>query len=314
MVACLFLATSVQAQAKKKNPSSKVFFAEVHGDAIIDTGEAVDDLARRSVYNAQGSIIETKADESNDRGKSFSTMVYSNGTGAYFDADTRVELKQFTQEPFTPNRTDMDVEPSISQTQAFLARGTVGLCTSKPVAGSKMTYQTQLGEVNIRGRKVVIEATNEFTKISMLDGDSTVRAGEGALAGHNIKAGEQAVIRRGTSGQPNQIQISRIPPNEVPQLEEKIDMACKAKKTVYFEVRERAADAKELAAEAAGASAEETAAAASEGPVTAFDGNSAVNSTGPGIRREIIPIEVVPPRMPVENMISPSFIPTSPGK
>jgi len=69
-------------------------------------------------------------------------MVYSNGTGIYFDPDTRMEIRKFVQEPFTPNRADMETEPSISQTQTFLSRGLVGLCTSRLVAGSSMVYQT----------------------------------------------------------------------------------------------------------------------------------------------------------------------------
>ncbi|HUR56536.1 MAG TPA: hypothetical protein VM029_02425 [Opitutaceae bacterium] len=312
--------TPVQAQAKKRNPSSKVYFAEVHGDAMIDTGEVVDDLARRSVYNAQGTIIETKkADKSADGAKAFSTMVYSNGTGAFFDADTRVELKQFVQEPFTPNRTDMETEPSISQTSAFISRGTVGLCTSKLVAGSKMTYQTALGAVNVRGRKVVIEATNEVTKISMLEGESTVRAGSQELGGHTLRAGEQAVIRRGAAGQPNQIQISRIPPQETPELEDKVSMACKAKKTVYFEVRERPAGSIEAASEVALTEAEKdaTGETITSGPVDAFDGNSASNATTVSAGRTtqvIVPVEVVSPNLPVQNQVSPDYLHSRPSR
>src|SRR4051812_8218571 len=205
------------AQSKKTNPASKVYFADVSGEALINTGESVEDVSKRSVYSAQGTVIETKKPESErDRGKYFSTMVYSNGTGAFFDADTRVEVKRFQQEPFTPNRADVEVEPSISQTQAYVSRGTVGLCTSKLVAGSNMTYQTPLGAVTIRGRKLVIEAKQDVTKISMLEGESTIRAGAMDLGGHTIKAGQQAVIRRGATGQPNQITISAIPANEAP--------------------------------------------------------------------------------------------------
>ena len=116
---------SAYAQAKK-NPASKVYVADLSGDAVIDTGENVEEVGKRSVYTAQGTIIETKKPlQESDRRKFFSTMVYSNGTGAFYDADTRVEMKHFVQEPFTPNRSDVEMEPSISQTQAFVARGKV---------------------------------------------------------------------------------------------------------------------------------------------------------------------------------------------
>jgi hypothetical protein len=232
--------------AKKKNPGSKIYVSDVSGDATIGTENMLEDLSKRSVYTAQGTVIETKKSSGGERGRTYSTMVYSNGTGAFFDADTRVEVKRFSQEPFTPNRSDVEVEPSISQTQAFVARGVVGLCTSKLVAGSSMTYQTPHASVHIRGRKVVIEAGAEVTKISMLEGESTIRGGAADVGGYTLRAGEQAIIRRTEPGQPNEIQIGRIPPSEAPQLDDKVAMACMAKKTVYFEERIRKGDGTEI--------------------------------------------------------------------
>lgn len=56
----------------------------------------------------------------------------------HFDPDMRLEIQKFVQEPLTPNRSDMEVEPSIFNTSNFMPRGSVGLCTSKMVAGSTM--------------------------------------------------------------------------------------------------------------------------------------------------------------------------------
>jgi hypothetical protein len=299
------LPASVSAQPRKKNPVSKVYVSDVSGDAIIDTGDSIEDLSKRAVYTAQGTVIETKRpDNANERSKHFSTMVYSNGTGAFFDADTRVEVRRFIQEPFTPNRTDVETEPSISQTQAFVARGTVGLCTSKLVAGSNMTYQTPHGSVSIRGRKVVIQAENDVTKISMLEGDSTVRSGSTELGGHTLHAGEQAVIRRGSAGAPTRIEIRKIPNEEVPQLDDKVAMACMAKKTVYFEVRERQLTSSELEAAAAEGAEGDSTAGAPSGPVSAFD--SAQTGSNSGFLRELVPIEIVPVNLPVEFTVSPA--------
>jgi hypothetical protein len=211
---------------------------DLAGDVQIDTGENIQEVNKKSVYTVQGTVIQTKPSKTDQaKDKTFSTMVYSNGTGAYFGDDTRVEVKKFQQEPFTPNRSDMNVEPSISQTQAFVARGTVGLCTSQLVAGSSMNYQTPLGQVSIRGQKVVIDSQEDVTTISMLDGESTVSAD---LGKETLRMGEQALIRRSrTPGAPPQITIQRIPPAEVSGLEEKVSQACKAKQSVYFTVRER---------------------------------------------------------------------------
>ena len=244
----------------------------MNGEAQIDTGDKIDDLTKKSVYNADGAVVETKPNSNN-------AMVFSNGTGAYFDQDTRVEVKAFSQEPFTPNRTDMDVEPSISQTRAFVARGSVGLCTSKLVAGSNMTYQTPHGSINIRAKRVVIAADDRETKISMIEGESAVKGGDLDLGGQILRAGQQAIIRKGAAGQPSSIEIIPIPPEERQALDEKVALACQAKKTVYFEVRERAVTGGPAAASGpaasssseAAASGTEPAAAATSSPVSAFD-------------------------------------------
>ena len=321
---------SLHAQSvKKKNPASKMFVSDVSGEAQIDTGDNIQDLNKRSVYNAEGTIIETKkADKETDKAKVYSTAVYSNGTGAFYDHDTRVEMKKFVQEPFTPNRADMEVEPSISQTQAFVAHGTVGLCTSKMVAGSTMTYNTPHGGVNIRGRKVVIESNDDETTISMLEGDSTVKGGTAdAGGGHTLHSGERATIRKGAAGQPNIVMVSRIPPSEAAKLDDKVAMACMAKKTVYFEVKEHTVDvsaekdAKSTgdkdSKDANGDSNPDNPVADGNGAITAFDGPVAnSNSTSRGgagssntvVVSEIVAVPVAPTNLPVQFTISPATI------
>jgi hypothetical protein len=292
------LPSRASAQIKKKNPTSKIYIADLTGQSEIDSGDRIGDLAKKSVHNAQGTIITTKPESTN-------AMVFSNGTGGYFDENTCVEIKKFSQDPFTPNRRDMDVEPSISQTNAFVTRGTVALCTSRQVAGSSMIYTTAQGSVNIRGKKIVIEASDGETKISMIEGESSVKGGDLDLGGQTLKEGEQAIIRRTSAGQPSSIQIIKIPSSELPRLEEKVTLAFMAKRTVYFEVRERPAN-------------EGDAVAAGDGPgddsaVSLFDGTEAegnrvtpVNLTPGNLASnlptlpvvstvtELVPVEVVP--------------------
>jgi hypothetical protein len=313
----LFSVLSLTALAKDKNPASKIYVSDVSGEATIATEDTLDDLTKRSVYSAQGTVIETKTpDNDNNRSKYFSTMVYSNGTGAFFDADTKVEIKQFMQEPFQPNRNDADAEPSISQTQAVLSRGTIGLCNSKLVAGSNMGYQTPQASVSIRGRKLVIEASGDVTKVSMLEGDSTVKGGSQDTSGVQLKTGQQAIIRRGAPGQPNQVEVIDIPKAEMPQLDDKVAMACMAKKTVYFEVKERTYDSRVGSGTSKGSTSGDNAGSNGDskgspdrGGITAFDGNSGGASSV--TVREIVPVEVVPSKLPVENTISPARLITS---
>jgi hypothetical protein len=52
------------------------------GDTQIDTGTEIDDLTKKSVYNAEGTVIETKPNSN-------ASIVLSNGTGIYFDVSRR---------------------------------------------------------------------------------------------------------------------------------------------------------------------------------------------------------------------------------
>jgi hypothetical protein len=219
------------ADSKRENPTSKVYVADVEGISSVTIGDKIEDLTKKSVYTAEGTVLETAPE-------STSAVVLSNGTGIAFDPDTRLEIQRFLQEPFPPDRTDMEVEPSVSQTAAFLPRGTVGLCTSKLVAGSTMTYSTRHGSVAIRGRKVVIETNDKETIVSLVEGDVTVR-GDLTTGGQTLKPGQQAIITRDSNIDPPTITIRPIPKNDVKRLGEKVAVACMARKTVHFDVASR---------------------------------------------------------------------------
>jgi hypothetical protein len=265
----LFLtSSSVAEDLRKKNPTSKFFVTDLEGQSQVNTGETIENLTKKSVYSAEGTIVETKPDATN-------ALVYSNGTGIFFDHDTRLEVRRFVQEPFKPNRTDMEVEPSISQTQSFLPRGVIGICTSKLIAGSSMTYRTPYASVAIRGRKVVIETNDKLTKISLLEGDVTVRSGDYDSGGQMLRPGQQAIITPGRGGAPNSIAIQSIPQGEMNALDDKVMVACMAKNTVYFEVADRRTN---------------------EAGRTAFDNPE----------QEIVPVVVVPADPKIPFVASPS--------
>lgn len=220
--------------ARRKNPSSKLYIADVQGIASINTGDKIEDVTKKSVYSAEGVVLETAPDSQN-------AIVLSNGTGISFDPDTRLEMQRFLQEPFSPNRTDLDVEPSVSQTNAFLPRGAIGLCTSKLVAGSTMTYSTRHASVSIRGRKVVIETNDDETVVSLIEGDVTIR-GDMMTGGQSLQPGQQAIIRRTSNFAPPAITIQPISAPDMKRLGDKVALACMARKTVYFETAERQND------------------------------------------------------------------------
>jgi hypothetical protein len=278
VLAVLLGSLDASAQGRRKNPTSKLYVADVNGSAQIDTGETIDDLTKRSVYTAQGTVIETKEDSTN-------AMVLSNGTGLHFDPGTRLEVRKFVQEPFTPNRNDMDIEPSVSATETFLSRGAIGLCTSKLAAGSTMNYNTPHAGIRIRGRRAAIEVTGEGTKVSLIEGDITVRGGSLDAGGQRLEPGQQAIIS--PSGG---IRIQSIPPGEMKSLEDKVSMACAARKTVYFDVKEK---------QESGLDEGQI-----EGEVTAFD-----EAAGAGAEDEIVAIEATPPTVAPDVTVSAASIP-----
>jgi len=194
------------------------------------------------VFTAQGASIVTTKD-SND------SMVYSNGSGLYLDSDTRLDVKKFAQEPFTPNRYDMDTEPSVSQTQAYVSHGLVGLCTNKLSAGSNMVYSTPQATLAIHGKKVVIETNNGETRVSVLEGDVTVQSSDDS-AGQVLHGGQEATIRSNAANETSSIaHVGQIPPERKQFLSDRVAMACIAKRTVYFEVVEHKGSAGETTQE-----------------------------------------------------------------
>lgn len=233
LVPVLFVsaALAVAQTAKKNTPTSKLFVADITGESQVDYGDKIEPLAKNGVLSPEGTVIETKAN-SND------SLVLSNGTALYVAADTRFEVKKFMQEPFTPNRTDLDVEPSISQTLIRVAHGSVGICTSRLVAGSSMTYQTPQATVHVRGRRLLIQATEDETRVSLLEGDVTV-VGNELSAGESLKPGQQAIARKTADGKVV-VTIQPIPENESSKLDELVSLACISRRTVYFESVERA--------------------------------------------------------------------------
>jgi len=230
------LAGSAHAQSKSKGPVSKLFVAEATGESQIQSGDKVFTARQATAFEAPGTIIETKENSHN-------AFVYSNGTGLYVDENSRVEIDRFVQEPFNPDRNSTEVEPSISQSEVFLTRGSVGICTSQLVSGSAMTYSTPHASINIRGRKLAVEVSAQETTVYLLEGDLTVRSSNPSDGGGMVlRAGEQAAIRSRSAGMAPTITVGTISGSKAQALDGMVTVACNAKKTVSFEMIERKAE------------------------------------------------------------------------
>ncbi len=221
---------SAQNSVKRKSPTSKFYVADVNGFSQVNTGEKIEDLTEKSVFDADGTIIETKPESDN-------AIVMSNGVGIYFKEDTKLAVKRFIQEPFQPNRTDIESEPSVSQTRNQLARGSVGLCSGKLVAGSSMVYDTPHGSINVLSQnvqKMAVEIGDEETVVTLFEGALTLR-GDNMAGGEALQPGQQAVIRKRGIGEPPEIRIAEIPADRRDSLEDMVNGACQARRQVYFD-------------------------------------------------------------------------------
>jgi hypothetical protein len=281
-LALLVLAPSSFAQrqlGKKKGPTAKIYIADVKGDGQIENGEKIYTLRQSTAFDAPGSVIETKAGSHN-------AIVYSNGTGMFVDESTRVEIERFTQQPFQPNgqnALDSNYEPSMSQSDVFLSHGAVGICTNQLLSGSSMIYSTSVAGVNIRGGKLVIEAHPDETYVDLLEGDVTVRSTGKDVGGKVLRAGERAVIRPASApGLEPIITIMPIPQEARKKDDERVELACSARKSVTFE--------------AIALSSEENA-----------DDNEAAGADGTD--QEIVIKPVVPAQPPINVVISPDRLP-----
>jgi hypothetical protein len=299
LLATIALAVVAHGQAPRKNPTSKLYVADLNGDAQIDRGVEIDDLTKKSVFNAQGSTLETKTNSN-------AAVVLSNGTGLYVDNNTRVVIKDFVQDAFRPNRTDIEDEPSVSTTDLYIEHGVLGVSTSKQSAGSSTEYETPLATASIRGRQAVIVVEDNLTVISMVQGEATVQAGPLERA-RLVKSHQQIVIHPGNPGEANIVDIQDIPEgngeNSMQWLQFRVLTADSARKVVYFEVQARKA-------------------AADETSITVFDGSSnassaSVSGSGSGAdgggsdNNEIVAVPVVPAQPPVDTNVSPANL-TSP--
>lgn len=282
---------------KKKGPTSKVYMAEAQGESEIQNGDKIYTARQATAFDAPGTVIETKANSHN-------TLVFSNGTGLFVDESTHVEINRFVQEPFRPERNsqlDTPYEPSISQSEVFVSRGAVGVCTSQLISGSSMLYSTPQGSVNIRGGRVSIESNPVETIIDLLEGDLTVRHNDRDVGGQILRPGERATIRPAAApGLKPVVSVGPIPREAMLTAEERTTTACNAKKSVTFEVIEKKAEAGlDQPAVEAGAPAEGT---------TPPDSESA-GADGNEDGQEIVAKPTVPETPPTNIVVSPDRLP-----
>ena len=233
--------TSAPSVGAKKGPTTKIYLSETEGESAITSNGVAYTAQQAKAFDAPGTVIETKE-------KAHNAFVYSNGTGLYMEPNTRIKIDRFAQERFqsAADRTNPEVEPSPSQSTVLVTKGTVGICTNQLAPGSTMVYTTPLAIVNIRRGRLSIETSPTQTIVDLLEGDITVRA-DGNQEGQILHPGDRAIVQAGAPGQPSTVTIVPTPKEFAQPLDERTNVACNAKKTVFFDVND-AADQQQITA------------------------------------------------------------------
>jgi hypothetical protein len=285
--AALLASAAAGAQDQRPNPTGKFYVADASGGVRVSNGSKIDQLARKSVYKAEGTTIETESDAS-------ASLVLSNSTGIHLDAATRMQIILFQQNAFRPNRTDLEEEPSASQTRLLVEYGTIGLSTGKLTAESTLEIDTPDASIFIHGCQVLIKVVDGSTQISMIEGAATIRTGPTG-APTFVKSGQGIQIREGRSGQPVSVVVQDISTGAaggLPQVSDPdVEGAQAAQKLVYFNVQNT-----------------------SGAGIEVFDGAAAQGGgTALGSAANIVAIPVVPAVPPVEPTVSAANLTSAPG-
>jgi hypothetical protein len=232
----LFLFMSVALLAEEKtNPASKAYVFDVVGDSIVFESDGnVKDVQKREIYTAEGISFVTNK-------KSNQTFVLSNGVGVHMEEDSHLDIKRFMQEPFTPNRVELEVEPSISQTKAFIPHGYVAICTPKIVAGSNMVYETAFGRVKLyTSSKIVINRLQERMEVIVVEGEVVIQINANNFG--SVKVGEKALVNG------RDVVVQKAEKEELKRAIETTAFACNARKAVLFEPKDVGTGVRELVA------------------------------------------------------------------
>ncbi|HXN49813.1 MAG TPA: FecR domain-containing protein [Bryobacteraceae bacterium] len=227
------MSAAANAQGRKTNPAGKIYVADAEGGVMFANGDKIDQLAKKAVCNAEGSVIQTEANAS-------VSIVLSNSTGIHLDGGTRIKIREFKQEQFRPNRSDLEEEPSVSHTQLFVEYGTIGISTGKLAAESTLEVDTPDVSASVHGGQAVIQVMDGSTKITMIHGSATVHAGSLGTPSW-LKGGQQLQVHEGSLNRSSFAEVLDIPAGDAggspPPPDANVAGAEAAQQAVYFNVQ-----------------------------------------------------------------------------
>lgn len=205
----------------------KMFIVEVNGDVhLVNAGKVAPFTVGESIV-CKNLVIESGPESS-------ASGVLSNNTGLFIGPNSRFELTRFAQAPFAADPNRVEDEPSISNIEGVVYSGSFAFCFANQVFGSTAKYSVLGADVSLRGKRVVIDATDVKTTIYVVDGEATVKAGPTDQAGTIVQSNKKVTITPGVGGDYPVIVVDDIEPGMAEKLSNQLSAACLARRAVFF--------------------------------------------------------------------------------
>lgn len=222
----LALAAATLSQAQDRIVG-KMFVVSVNGDVHHVQAGKVTPFEPGETITCRAIIIESGPSSS-------ATGVLSNNTGVFVGPNSRMEITSFVQAPFAADPARVEDEPSVSNIEGTFFSGTFALCFANQVFGSTAKYSILGADVNLRGKRIVVEATDAKTTIYVVDGEATVKTGPVDQAGTVAGTGKQVSIAPGVGGGFPIVEVADIDPAAAEKLNNSLSAACLARRAVFF--------------------------------------------------------------------------------
>jgi len=277
-------------------PIGKLFVVEVNGSATIhEKGDGpILELVPKAVFKAEGCTIQTSP------GGSVS-LLFSNGSSMTCSSNTRISIIKFAQASINGPITNLDKEPSVSQVQIFVEKGTIAITTPVLSPGSSQIIYSAQGQINVRDGQVAVNVSSNQTDVSIISGNATAQSltlGGGSL----LQTGFQAVLSNSAPGTSNPILVLPIPTAQLASINELVSEATMARKTVMF----APVPSTGSASSSSSAGSSSSSSSGSKGP--SQESQSIFNTGNEQPAQDLQPVPLVPVNLPIQYTVSPARI------
>lgn len=224
LLAAAFCAGAARAQ---DNMPGRMYAVSVEGEVRTFT-----DGKMELLMPGEGGIAHRMRIEIGPHGKA--SFVLSNNTGLSFGPGTRLEILRFEHAPFTADPMKLDEEPTVSRLEARLRGGRVAVCLPSQVFGSTVTLYVPDASITFRGRRYMLDTSDERTVLHVVDGLATVFRGPDDRVGQVVGNGRSVTITSGVGPAYPLIEVGATEGAQQSAINEGLAAACLSRHTVFF--------------------------------------------------------------------------------